>query len=91
MGAVPALRFARPKINADGAKRTRARRLRSAVEDFGLPGDFKLGETGGDDRRFELCFQQSTGNSTGPKVYLLFRPLRHFPVDQDVADLKPPA
>ena len=50
----------------------------------------KLRKTGSDDRRFELCFQQSTGNSTGPKVNLLLGPLRHFPVDQDVSDLKPP-
>ena len=56
----------------------------------GLPGDFKSGETSGDDRRLELCLQQSAGNSTGPEVYLLLGVLRYSPVDQDVPDLKPP-
>ena len=41
----------RPEIDTDSAKRARARRLRGTVEDFGLPGDFEIGETCSDDRR----------------------------------------
>jgi hypothetical protein len=84
-------RLGRPEVDADGAKRTRAGRLRCARKDLGLPRDRKVGETGGDDRRLKLCFQQSTGNSTGPEVYFLFRSLRHLPTDHDVADLQSPA
>ena len=84
---LPTSALGRAEVDTDGAKLTRARRLWGAVEDRGLPGDLKIGETGSDDRRFELCFQQSTGDSTGPKVDLSFRFLRHFPVYQDVANL----
>jgi len=61
-----------PEIDSDRAKRARAGCLRSAVEDLGLPGDLEIGETGSDDRRLQLCFQQSAGNSAGPEVDLLF-------------------
>jgi hypothetical protein len=59
------------------------------MEDLGLPCDFKIGETGSNDRCFELGFQQSAGDSTGPEINLLFRLLRHFPIYQNVADLQP--
>ena len=45
--------LARPEVDTHSAKLTRARGLRSAVEDFGLPGDLKVGETDSDDRRFD--------------------------------------
>jgi len=36
-----------------------------------------------------LCFQQSTRNSVGPKIYVILSALRDFFVDNDVCDLEP--
>lgn len=82
--------FCRPKIDTDGAKCTRARRLRGILEDIGFPGDLEPSEPSGDDRRLELCLQQSASDSTGPEVYLFLGFLGHCPLDQDVSNLKPP-
>jgi hypothetical protein len=84
-------RLGGPEIDSDRAERTRARRLRRTVEDVRLPGDLKIGETSSEDRRLQLCLQQSTGNSAGPEVDLLLRPLGNLPADEDVGDLKSPA
>ena len=54
---------------------------------YSLPRDLEIREPGGGDRRLKLCFQQSTGNSTGPEVDVLFRPLRHLFGHKDVAEL----
>ncbi len=35
-----------------------------------------------------LCFQQSTGDSAGPEVYVVLRVLRDLLVDDDVGDLE---
>ncbi len=37
------------------------------------PGDLKMPKAGLDYRCLKLCFQQSTGDSTGPQIYLHFR------------------
>lgn len=79
-----------PEIDSDGAKRTRARRLRGAVEDLGLPGDFKISKASSDDRRLKLCFEQSAGNSARPEVDLSLRPFGNRARDKDVGDLKTP-
>jgi hypothetical protein len=60
------LKLVRPEVDTNCAKLARARRLWGAVKDLGLPGNFKIGETGSDDRRFELCFKQGTGYSASP-------------------------
>jgi hypothetical protein len=77
----------RPEVDTDSAKRASARRLWGAVEDLGLPGDLKTDETGSDDRRFELCFQQGTGYSAGPEIDFSFRRLWNFPAYQNVCNL----
>ncbi len=35
-----------------------------------------------------LCFQQSTGDSAGPEIDVVFRILRHFLMNDDVGDLE---
>ncbi len=50
-----------------------------------------IGEAGVLEHKLPLCFQQSTGNSTGPKVDVVLRVLWHFFVDDDIGDLKAPA
>ena len=77
-----------PKVDPDGPELTRARRLRCSSKDFGLPGDFKIGETGSDDRRFQLRLQQSPGNSAGPEINFSLRLLWHFAIDHDVCNLQ---
>ena len=86
-----ASRLGGPEIDSERAEGTRARRLRSTVEDLGPPGDLKIGETGSDNRRPQLCLQQSTGNSAGPELDLFLRPLGNLPADENVGDLKSPA
>ncbi|MFC2174080.1 hypothetical protein ACFLU6_15890 [Acidobacteriota bacterium] len=46
--------------------------LCSAAEDVDARPYFDLFETGFDDKRLELCFQQSTGYSAGPQIDIRF-------------------
>lgn len=54
------------EIDPDCAEVGGAALLRRAAEDIFAPGDLKIHKTGRNDGLFELCFQQSTSNSTGP-------------------------
>ena len=81
------LGLACPKVDALGAELGGARLLWRTAEHIGPPGDLKVGEPSRQHRRVELCFQQRTGNSTGPERYLFLRRLRHRCLDQDVPDL----
>ena len=83
-----ARRLARPDVDAERAEAGGAARLWGTAEDIGAPGDRKIDEASGDDRRPELCFQQSAGNSASPEVDLVFGTLRHCPLDQNVAKLQ---
>ena len=77
------------EVDADRTERRRARLLRRSREDIGAPRDLEPGEPNRVDQPGQLCFQQSTGDSTGPEVDLLFRGLRDRLLDEDVADLQP--
>jgi hypothetical protein len=59
-------RLAGTEIDPNCAKVGGAALLRRASEDILAPRNFKLHKTGRGHGLFELCFQQSTGNSTGP-------------------------
>ena len=54
------------EVDADGAEGLGAAGLRGALENLGLPGDGEVDETGFFYHGFQLCFQQSAGNSSGP-------------------------
>ena len=62
--------------------------LRCAVVDRSAPGNFETDEARGDDRLFELSFQDSTRNSTGPQINVLFGVGRDGFLDQDIGDLQ---
>ena len=79
--------FERAKVDTNGSELRGARLLRRTSEHIGPPGDFETGEPGGGDNRLELCFQQSTGNSTSPELDILFRILWHLFRHQNVAQL----
>jgi hypothetical protein len=76
------------EVDAQGAEVVGTGLLRRTTEDIRPPGDLEPHKTGGHDRRLKLCFQQSTGNSTGPQVYVAFGALRHGFLHQDVTDLE---
>jgi len=63
--------------------------LGCVAEHITAPGDCEIHKTGGFDRSFKLCFQQSTGNSTGPEVDLGFGILWHRCLHQNIANLQP--
>ena len=81
--------LAGPEVDAYRSKIGGTARLGGTAKDIGPPGDGKVHETGGHNRCFKLCFQQSTGNSTGPEVDPPFGALGHWPLHQDIADLQP--
>jgi hypothetical protein len=56
----------------------------------GTPGDLEVLEAGSHRSGFELCFQQSAGDSPGPEVDSLLRILGHGLLYHDVANLKSP-
>ena len=82
------LRFARAKVDSLGPEVRRRRCLRRPCVHLGTPGDLEIDEAGRLDDRGELCFQQSTRDSTGPELNILLRSIRHRLVDRDVADLQ---
>jgi hypothetical protein len=63
-------------------------RLRRATEHVRLPGDLEVTEAGSHDRGLQFCFQQSTGDSAGPQINLLFRVRWHRLLHQDIPDLE---
>ena len=83
----PVLGFSGSEVDTHRTEGCGARLLRGVGKDVSAPGDLERGEPRGDDRRFELCFQQSTSDSTGPEVDLFLGALGYLFVDQDVPDL----
>jgi hypothetical protein len=69
----------------------RAAGLRSAGEDVRPPRDLEPDEACGDNRRPELCLQQSAGDSALPQVDVALRVIRDGLLHENVAELKPPA
>ena len=82
-------RLTRPKVDAQSSEVGGAGLLRGAIEDFGLPSYLEAHKAGSFDKRLKLCFQQSAGDSTSPKLNFLLRLLWHRRLHQDVANLKP--
>ena len=84
-------RLPRPEIDAKCTEFRRAPRLRCVRVDINARGDFESYKAGSDDRRMELCFQQSAGDSPLPQIDVALCLVAKRFLDQDVADLKPPA
>jgi len=61
-----------------------------AGEDVYLLAPANVGEAGVLQRPFPLCFQQSTGNSVTPEVYIRFGIVRYDLVHHHVAELYAP-
>ena len=69
--------LSRTEVDPDRTELGGARRLRSAAEDIGAPGDLESHEPRGHDRGVQLCFQQSTGDSALPEIDVSFAGLGH--------------
>jgi hypothetical protein len=83
-GSVPlrlGARLAGAEVNAHGAKVGSAASLRRAAKDIFTPGNLEVNKTSSQNRCLKLCFQQSTGNSTGPEVNVPFGAFWHFLLD----------
>ena len=83
--------LARPEVDADRAKLRGTRRLRRSAEDVSAPRDGEIHESRCDDRRMQLCLQQSAGDSALPEVDVALRTFGHWFLDKDVTDLEPAA
>ena len=65
-----------------------ARRLLGGVPvDIAAPDDLEVLEPGFCKLIRKLCFQQSAGDSTGPKVYVSLRAFRDRFINQDIGYL----
>jgi hypothetical protein len=80
-------RLPRPEVDANRTELRRIRCLRRAAEDVRAPRDLEVHESRSDDRRLELCFQQSAGDSALPEVDVALRAVTDGLLDQNVADL----
>src|SRR5688572_12771132 len=69
----------------------RVRLVLRAREDVDLAAPAQIDESRRLKDGLPLCFQQSTGNSPGPELDVVFGVLRYRLVDGDIAYLKPPA
>ena len=61
--------------------------LRGSREAIEPPRDLRVGKARVHERRDKLCFQQSTGDSTGPEIDVLSCVFRQFDAQDDVGDL----
>ena len=81
-------RLARAEVDALSPEFCGTARLRSATEDFRLPGDLEVNEFRSHDRGLQFCFQQSTSNSASPQIDLLLRVRWYLLLHQDIPDLE---
>jgi hypothetical protein len=81
-------RLSRPEVDPDRAELRGVRCLRRTAEDIRAPGDLEVHESRRDDRRLELCLQQSAGDSPLPEVDVALRAVADRLLDEDVADLQ---
>ena len=79
---------ARPEVDPFRAELRGAPGLRGAGEDVRTPRDLEPDEPGRDDRRVQLRFQQSTGDSPLPEIDVAFRALGEGLLHEDVGDLE---
>ena len=77
----------RREVHADDAVSARRTFFGGAVEAREPRRDARVGEPGGLKGRDQLCFQQSTGNSTGPQVDVPERLIWKHLANHDVRDL----
>ena len=84
----PLWRLHRAERNPKRAEVGRARFLRCICEDVAPPGDLELIESSGCNCSGELCFQQSSGDSTRPKVDFSLCALRYRALHQDIGNLQ---
>ena len=75
------------EIHADDAVPARGPLFRSGLEAVEPIRDPHVGKSGLRERRDQLCFQQSAGDSTGPEIDILARVLRQLDAEHDVRDL----
>jgi hypothetical protein len=81
-------RLSRSKVDPQSAEFCRASRLRCIRVHVDATRDLEPNKTGSDDRRPELCFQQSSGDSALPQIDVALRFVAYRLLDQNVADLK---
>jgi len=86
-----AVRLPRSKVDPQRPELRRARRLGRIGVDIHARGDLEAHESGGDDRRLELCFQQSAGDSAFPQIDVALALVTDRLLHEDVADLEPPS
>lgn len=86
-GLPRSLRSHRREVHADDAVSARRTFFGGAVEAREPRRHARLNEPGGLKGRDELCFQQSTGDSTGPQVDVLERLVWKHLANHDVRDL----
>lgn len=79
--------FTRPEVDAQRPEFGGAGLLGCATENVLPPGELKILKTDSRDDRFQLCFQQSAGNSAGPQVDVFLCLFRDSPLNHDVANL----
>ncbi len=79
--------FLRAEVDPDRTKVSCARLLRCVGEDVGAPSDLESFESRRGDRRLELCFQQSAGDSPGPELDSLLGFLADRFVDENIGEL----
>lgn len=78
----------RPEVDAHCAELRGAPGLRGAREHVPSPRDLEPDEPGRDDRRAQLRFQQSTGDSPLPEINVALRALGDGLLHEDVGDLE---
>ena len=79
--------FVGSEVDSERAEARRRGLLRRTGEDLVSPCDLEIFEPGCFDHRLELCFQQSTGDSTLPQIDVLLGTIRYGLLHHDVADL----
>src|SRR3989442_12445411 len=77
----------RPYLDASRLVHRGGRSAGRTGEDIDARGGVDILEARGQDGRFRLCFQQSTGNSASPEGDVLLGRLRDRSADDDVGDL----
>ena len=86
---LPITRFVRPESDPQRAVGEGTRFLFGPGVDIFFPCHIEIGESNITDQLFQLCFQQSTGNSPGPEIDVLLCRKRNLAADCDVGNLEP--
>ena len=81
----------RAKIDSKRAELRGTRSLRRISVHIHPRYDLEIYKPGSDDRRLQLCLDQSAGNSPLPQVYVTPRTISDVPLHDNVPELKPPA